>query len=106
MDDVIIVGNTSLSTTTSISTSTTTTSTTTIATTPSSSTTTITARGLPGNATAVCWKFFNLKPGNECLATCILCKEDISRGKPGEFGTSSMARHLKRKHQGQWDDAG
>ena len=52
------------------------------------------------------WSYFYIHSEKENLATCNLCKKDVSRGKEGaskkNFSTHPLNKHLELYHQSEW----
>ncbi|XP_047997518.1 uncharacterized protein LOC125235121 [Leguminivora glycinivorella] len=49
------------------------------------------------------WRFFELDADNQRHAICTLCQSKLSRGGEGKAaGTSSLKKHLKKKHVNQY----
>lgn len=48
------------------------------------------------------WKFFIINAQDNTKAVCLLCNNNISRGKSGNPNTTNMIGHLQRHHVAQY----
>lgn len=52
------------------------------------------------------WKFFEITEDDDSNAKCKICNKIFSRGKAGDtknYGTSSLIKHLKSKHEEEFN---